>query len=118
MPAAQVRRDRLGGGGDVREVGLAVLGERRRHAHDHVVAGGDLGVVDGGAQEAGFDELARAPPRHVLDVRVAGVDRRDRGERRLDTEHGVAGLRERDGQRQSDVAGSDDCDARIHDGAA
>ena len=118
MPAAQMRSDRLGGGGDEREVRLAILRQRRRHAHDHVVAGGHLGVVDGGAQEAGFDEPREHLRADVLDVRVAGVQARHAGSVRLHTEHGVAGLREGDGQRQSDVARSDHCNARIHDGAA
>ena len=44
--------------------------------------------------------------------------RATRGGVGLDAEDGVAGLRERDGKGQADVAGSDDSDACIHDDSA
>ena len=79
---------------------------------------GDLGVVDGGAQEALRHELGEHLRCDVLDVRVAGVDAVDARGVRLDAEHGVAGLGERDGKGKADVAGSDDSDVFIHDDSA
>ena len=50
----------------------------------------------------------------VLDVGVPGVDPVDARGVRLDAEHGMAGLRERDSKGEADVAGTDDSDACIH----
>ena len=56
--------------------------------------------------------------RDVLDVRVPGVDAVDATRVGLDAEHGMAGLCERNGKGEADVAGTDDSNVFIHEFSA
>ena len=84
------------------EVGLAVLVQRRRDADDDGVGLGQVGVAIGGPDPG--QHRAQTFRRDVLDVGVAGGDGRDL--QRIDVERDdiVAGLGERDRQRQPDVS--------------
>ena len=53
LPGAQHGRQRAAGVGDVAEVGLALVGERRRDADQDRVALGERGVVGGRGEPVG-----------------------------------------------------------------
>ncbi len=91
------------------QIRLAVRGERRRHADEDRVAGGERRVVRGGLEAPAH--LRERPVGDVLDVGVPVGDRLDLARVDIDAQDLGAGLREADCERQPDVAESDDADA-------
>jgi hypothetical protein len=106
-----VRPQRLAGAGDVRQVGLARLGQGRRHADDDGVGVAEAARVGGGVEAAAGPQLGHPLRADVADVALAplqlghlvGVD--------VEAEHRVAAPGERLRQRQPDVAEADDAHA-------
>ena len=100
--------DGLRGGQQRAEVGLAVRRQRGRDGDDDRVRESQARSARGGLQlRADGGELLR---RDVLDVGLTATDRGHLGHARVDADHSLAGLGERDGQRKADVAESNDAD--------
>ena len=90
------------------EVGLAVGGQRRRHADEHRVGAGQRRVVGLGVD---LVQHRRQPlGGDVLDVGLPGADGRDLGVVDVDGDDVLARLGEGHRQRQPHVAQSDDSD--------
>ncbi len=111
MPRMQVLGDGFHRRHDVRHVGVLGLAQRRRHADVDRVELGDRAVVAGGAQPPGADEVVDVGRRHVGDVGLAGCDRRDLPRVEVEADGLEAASRKFDGERQTDIAKSDDTDA-------
>ena len=90
------------------EVRLAVGRQRCRHADEHRVAARERLRVAGGLDAIG--DGGEPVGRDVLDVRLATADAVDLARVRVECGDVVAGLRERDGERQPDVAQAHDSD--------
>ena len=116
MALAEARRDLLGRRTDDREVGLALLRERRRQRDQDRVGLAQLVVVGRGAQAALVDELLQLRAGDVLDVALAAVQLRDALGADVDEQDGAPGVGEDLGERDADVAGADDCDVTVHSG--
>src|SRR5581483_11723977 len=107
-----VRRYGLGRTGDVAQVGLMVLVERRGDADDDRIHLRDLRVVGGGAETtpAGGLHIGRRDSENVGAAGAEGVDLLlvdvEAGDRELL-------LAEQERQRQADVAESDNADVRL-----
>ena len=114
---AQPRRDLLGRRAHDREVGLALLRERRRQRDQDRVGLAQLVVVGRRAQAALLDELLQLLARDVLDVALAAVQLRDALGADVDEQHRAPGVGEDLGERHADIAGADDCDVTMHSGA-
>ena len=114
---AEPRRDLLGRRAHDREVGLALLRERRRQRDQDRVGLAQLVVVGRRAQAALVDELLQLLARDVLDVALAAVQLRDALGADVDEQHRAPGVGEDLGERHADVAGADDCDVTMHSGA-
>ena len=92
--------------GHVAEVGLALVGERRRNADQHRVALAERGGVGRGLQAVA--DRGDALVGHVLDPAAAGGQALDRAAVDVEADDVVTRLRKRDRQRQADVAEADD----------
>jgi hypothetical protein len=98
----------LRGGEQRAEVRLAVGRQGSRDGDDDRVRKRQARGARGGLQlRANGGELLR---RDVLDVGLAAADRGHLGHARVNADHTLAGLGERDGQRKADVAESNDAD--------
>src|SRR5262249_25700981 len=79
LPGLQIAADRLAGGRDGKEVGLAGLAQRSRHADQDRVELGEprevVGRLEAAAVAQGRDPLAR----DVSDVALAGLEPLDLG---------------------------------------
>jgi hypothetical protein len=106
LPLLEHPRERRAGVHQRAQVGLAVLGERRRHGDDHGLGLRQVGVARRGAHASA--DRAQAVGRDILDVAVPGVDGRDLARVRVEADHLVAGLGELHGKGEPDVAESDD----------
>src|SRR5581483_373974 len=95
---------------DVRQVGLALRGERRRQRDQHGVRLAHERVVRGGDDGAALDERAEPLGGDVLDVALAAVEGVDERRRHVDEEDALPAFGEGGGERQSDVPGADDGD--------
>ena len=95
------------------EVGLAVGGQRGRHADEHRLGVGELGRARGrmDALQARLQALGR----DVLDVGAPVTQRLDLARVDVEADDVPARLGERDGERQTDVAESDDADAHARE---
>ena len=99
-------------GDDVRQVGIASLAQRCRHADVDGVDAAESREVRRRRKQAGIDRGLHLGRRHVADVRFAALD--GGGPFRVDIEadRRHAGAGERDDQRQADVTETDH--ARTH----
>jgi len=113
LARAQPRGDRAGGGLDIGQVGLAVAGERGRHADQERVGLGQAGEVGGGGQPSLRHRRRDLRARDVLDVALAAVEPRHIGRVDVEAEHGEAGPRGGQRQRQPDIAQPDDANPRL-----
>ena len=95
---------------DVGQVRLARLAQRRRHADDDGVGLGEAARIGGGLETAAADQLGDALGADVADVAFAAVELGDLVGVDVEAEHGIAAPGEGLGQRQADVAESDDGD--------
>ena len=110
-PGAQVRRDRVHGGGHIAQVRLAVRAERRRHADDQRVRARALGKVGGGG-EAGIARALDFAAGNALYVTFAGVERAHFVFVNVKAGGFKAGLGEAQRERQADIAEPEHRDAR------
>jgi hypothetical protein len=93
------------------EIGLALAGQRRRHADRHHVALAEPGEVGSGLEATGADQPSEFAAAHGVDIGFATIE--PFGLLRIDVEAegAKAGARRRRGQRQADVAEADHADA-------
>ena len=116
LAGAEPLGDARDGGGDDREVGLALLRQRRRERDQDRVRARELVVVGRGADGSALDERRELFRRNVLDVALAAVDPLDDAPLDVDQHDVVAAVREYLGKWQADVACPDDRNA-AHDAA-
>ncbi len=109
LAGAQIGRDGVSGVGDVAEVGLVILVERRGDADDDRIHGGDLRIVGRGFKAVRFGrrDLRRRDAENVGAAAGQGVDFSLID---IETGDGKFLLAVEQGQRQSDVAEADDSD--------
>ena len=110
MPLAQPFRDLLRRLVHDREVGLALLRERRRQRDHDRVRVAQLVVVGRRAKPVLVDEPLQHVRRNVLDVALAAIQHGHALGIAVDQQHAAARLREDLGERDADVAGSDNGD--------
>jgi hypothetical protein len=91
---------------EVREVGLAVVGERRGNADDHRLAGGQCAVRVRGRKALG--DPAQAVGRDVLDIGLAAPQTLDAPGVGVDANDVATRLRECERQGEPHVAEADD----------
>src|SRR5690606_1218898 len=108
----QVLCDRLHGRDDERKIGIARLPQRRRHADVDGVEHGDRRRVGRRRQPARSAEAGDVGIGYVADVGPPGVDGLDLAGVEIDAQRFEPAAGKLDGQRESDVAESDDADFR------
>ena len=109
-----MRCDRVGRALHVREVGLALRRERRRHRDHDRLGVCDDGEIGGRRDRPGLDERLQPLRGDVLDVALAAVDRVDDVLDDVDEHDALAGLCEGLGVGHADVARADHCDLGVH----
>ena len=109
LARAKALHDRLGRLDDEAEVGLAGVGQRRRHADDDDVGLMQMGEL-AGRLEPGREHLRDLGIRDVLEVAAAGPEKLDLAGIDVEAEDGKAAESKGPAQRQPDVAEADDAD--------
>ncbi len=104
----EILRDFLAGGHDVAHVRIFGLAQRRGHADVDGVEIADGGKIGGGAKFAVRHERLDGRRRNVADIGIARVDSLGFAFAQIDARNVEAGLGVFDGQRQPDIAQSDD----------
>ena len=112
LALVDVRRNGLDRAGHIAQVGLVVLVERRGHADDHRIHGGDLGVVGRGA-EARLLHFRNGFGQNANDVGPARVERGHLIGRDVEAGDAETFARKKQGQRQSHIAHAHDSDAGL-----
>ena len=87
-----------------RHVGLALRGERRRHAEEHRVGLAQAVEVGGGGEAAGGHRPRHPGAVEVAEVALAAPQPLDLGRVGVEAEHREAGLGEPQGEGEADVA--------------
>src|SRR5262249_45268521 len=110
LTAAQTSGDRLAGIGDVRKVGFAVLRQRRRHADNDGICLTKPGRIRGRIKPAALDQVGDALGWNVPDVALAGFQLFYLFGIDIKANHAKSARGESVGQRQANVAQTDDAD--------
>ncbi len=113
LARAKRRCDQAGGRDHRPEVGILGFGDRGRHAHEDRIGRGEIRVPHGDDAQAALETAPEPLVVDVVDRRAALAQLFDPPRRRVDAHDIEAGLEERQGQRQADVAEADHGDAGI-----
>jgi hypothetical protein len=117
LPFLKSRRDLARRAQHDRQVRLALAGEWRRQGdQDRLDLAQDV-VVARGRDQAGLDELPERVRRDVLDVALAAVQLVDAVLDDVDEHDPPSCICEDLRERHADIAGTDDCDLWLHNGA-
>ena len=118
LPGVQVRGNLLDRGDDVRQVRIAGLAQRGRHADVDRVDTGQRGEIGRRREQAGLDRRPHVGGGHVGDVGLAAQDGRDPLAVDVEADRRHPGAGEGSDQRQADVAEPDDAGAHLARGNA
>ena len=103
-------RQRLGGVQHKAEIGLALAGQRRRHAQQDRIGLAEPGHLAGRGESFRLPQCGNALAADVTDVGLPGIEPRHLDRIEIEAEHPEATLGDRSRQRQSDVTQADDAD--------
>ncbi len=112
LAGPQTSPDLLGRVHDVAHVGLALRGQRRRHADDQCVGLGESAEIGGGLETPLRRRRGRDARRRGAGCSCGRRERLDLGDVDVEAEDAEALLGERQRQGQPDVAEADDADHR------